>query len=268
MPGNRLGLRAIFSLVSAGKPLCVFAMLPAIFLLLAGGAAAPQSQQPSQPLEEIAQHFAEKEQEYARVHALYRYQLSVKIQEIGDDNRVVGEFEQVSDVDFDPGGRRRATLQGNPRTALRYLGVTRVELSDLEFVPLFILAPDEIPNYDITYLTRERVDEVNTYVFRLAPRGVPRPTERFFEGIVYVDAEKLDIVRALGRALPVQNRGAFNGYFRRLEIFREPVDDYLFPTYVRADDVISAGQKPVRARLILRFSKHEKVRDSAPAPER
>ena len=42
----------------------------------------------------------------------------------------------------------------------------------------------------------------------------------------------------------------------------------LFPTYVRADDVISAGQKPVRARLILRFSKHEKVRDSAPAPER
>jgi hypothetical protein len=258
--------------VSAGKPLRLFLVLPAGFLLLVGGAAVPQSaqggQQPSQPLEEIAAHFAEKEQEYARAHALYRYELSVKIQEIGEDNEVVGTFEQVSDVDFDPGGRRRFRLQGNPRTDLRYLGITRVELTDLEFVPLFILAPEEIPSYEISYLSRERVDEVNTYVFRLAPRGVPRPTDRIFEGIVYVDADKLDIVRAFGRTLPVQNRGAFNGYFRRLEIFREPVDDFLFPTYIRADDVISAGQKPVRARLILRFSKHEKVRDSAPAPER
>lgn len=242
-------------------------MLAAALLLLAGRAAAPQSQQPSQPLDEIVRHFAEKEEEYATAHALYRYQLSVKIQEIGEDSRVVGEFEQVADVDFGPGGRRRASLQGNPHADLRHLGVTRVELTDLEFVPLFILAPEDIPDYEITFLSRERLDEVNTYVFRLAPRGVPRLPDRFFEGIVWVDAEKLDIVRALGRALPVQDQGALNGYFRRLEVFREPVDDYLFPTYIRADDVISTGQQPVRARLILRFSQHEKVRDSAPAPD-
>jgi hypothetical protein len=243
-------------------------LLPIVFLLLAGGAVAPQSQQPSQPLDEIVRHFAEKEEEYATAHALYRYQLSVKIQEIGEGSRVVGEFEQVADVDFGPGGRRRARLQGNPRSDLRHLGVTRVELTDLEFVPLFILAPEEIPDYDITFLSRERLDEVNTYVFRLAPRGVPRLPERFFEGIVWVDADKLDIVRALGRVLPAQDQGALNGYFRRLEIFREPVDDYLFPTYIRADDVISAGPSPTRARLILRFNQHEKVRESAPAPER
>jgi len=252
--------------VFAGKPLRVFSLLAAA-LLLAGDADTQQSQQPSQPLDEILRHFAEKETEYARAHALYRYQLSVKIQEIGEDGGVVGEFEQVAEVDFGPGGRRRASLQGNPRTDLRYLGVTRVELTDLEFVPLFVLAPEDIPNYDITYLGRERLDEVSTYMFRLAPRGVPRLPEHFFEGIVWVDADKLDIVRALGRTLPVQDQGALNGYFRRLEIFREPVDDYLFPTFIRADDVISTGRTPTRARLVLRFSQHEKVRESAPAPE-
>ena len=34
------------------------------------------------------------------------------------------------------------------------------------------------------------------------------------------------------------------------------MDDYLFPTYVRADDVITAaGGQTVRARLIIRFAK-------------
>jgi hypothetical protein len=248
------------------KPLRVLGLL--VFLPpLAGGMAGPQSQEPSLPLEEIVSHFAEKEAEYARAHSLYRYQLSIKIQEFEEDNRVVGEFEQVSEVGFDPSGRRPARLRGNPRSDLAHLGVTRVELSDLQFVPLFILSPEEIPDYEITYLTRERLDEVDTYVFRLERRGVPRLPDRSFEGIVWVDADKLDIVRAHGRSLPAGEQGVFSGYFRRLEIFREPVDDYLFPTFIRADDVLSARRRTTRARLILRFTDHERVREPASVPE-
>ena len=247
-------------------------MLLAGLLLLAGGVASPlgvskvePQSEPPLPLDEIVRRFAEKEQEYARAHALYRYQLSVKIQEIGEDNRVVGEFEQDSEVDFDPSGRRRARLRANPRTDLLHLGITRVELDDLEWVPLFILAPKEIPDYEITYLARERLDEVDTYLFRLEPRHPPRVGERFFEGIVWVDAGKLDIVRAHGRSLPgPAERGALRGYFQRLEIFRQPVDAYLFPTYVRADDVVAVNKKPIRARLLLRFTNHERVRQPAP----
>lgn len=238
----------------------------AVFLL-AGPPAAPQNRQPAQPLEDIVKHFAEKEVEYARAHALYRYQLTVRIQEIGEGNRVLGEFEQVADVDFDPSGRRRARLRDNPRLDLLHLNVKRVELEDLEFVPLFILAPEDIPKYDITYLTRERIDEVDTYVFRLAPREVVRAPARLFEGIVWVDAEKLDIVRAHGRSLPPSSGGAFGSYFQRLELFREPVDAYLFTTFIRADDVISAREESVRVRLTLRFSNYERAREAAPSGE-
>lgn len=227
---------------------------------LAGLPGRPQGDTPKQPLEEIVRHFAEKEDAYSHAHGLYRYRLSVKIQELDEDNQVVGEFEQVGDVGFDASGRRRMALVGNPRTDLSKFGVTRVDLDDLDFIPLFILSPAQIPDYTITYVTRERVGEVATYVFKLAPNRVVRPGERLFEGVVWVDAEKLDIVRTLGRSLPVRTGGAFRDYFQRVEVFREPVDEFLFPTYVRADDVLSARDRPLKLRLIVRFSDHQRVR--------
>lgn len=226
---------------------------------------APQSQAPSLPLEEIVRQFAQQEDEYARAHTLYSYQLSVKIQEIGEDDQVLGEFEQTAEVDFDPSGRRRSRLLGNPRTDLAHLSVTRIELSDLEFVPLFIFGVEQIPDYDVAFLSKERLDEVATYLFRVTPRRPPRTGERLFEGLIWVDAEKLDVVRAHGRSKPPQTAGALKGLFQRLEIFREPVDGSLFPTYVRADDVLSVRDVPVRARLILRFSNHKRVREPEPA---
>ena len=226
-----------------------------------------QGEAPKQPLEEIVRHFAGKEEEYARAHGLYRYQLTIRVQEVDEDGQVAGEFEQVAEVGFDASGRRRATLAENPRTDLSKLGLTRVELDDLEFIPLFILSPAQIPDYDVTYLTRERVDEVDTYLFRVEPNRPVRPGERFFEGIVWVDADKLDIVRVHGRSLPARSGGAFRGYFQRVEVFREPVDEFLFPTYVRAEDVLSARDHPLKLRLIVRFSNHQRVPQPAPAPK-
>ena len=256
-------------------PACRF--LLALALLIGLGAVAgppagrslsagvgPQGEPPSLPEAEIVRRFAEKEDDYARAHSLYRYRLSLKIQELGDDDRVLGEFEQLAEVGFDAAGRRTARLLANPRTDLVYLGVTRVELEDLDFVPLFILSPKDIPDYDVRYLAHERLDEVDTFLFRLEPRRPVRPGERFFEGIVWVDAEKLDIVRALGRSLPPRTGGLFKGYFQRLEVYREPVDTYLFPTYARADDTLTAVGRNIRARLILRFTDHQRVGEPAP----
>lgn len=256
----------MFSSVKGLSRIRVFAPLAAAALLSLAPPGQPQSQQPSLPLDDIIKHVAEKEVEYARAHALYRYRLTVRVQEVAEQDRVVGQFEQVGDVDFDPRGHRQLHLRENPRVDLLYLNIPRVELDDLEFVPLFILAPEDIPKYDITYLTRERIDEVDTYVFRLAPRQIVRFPEQLFEGVIWVDADKLDIVRALGRSLPARSGGVLGGYFQRVELFREPVDSSLFTTFVRADDVLSARQDNVRIRLTLRFSDHERARESAPPP--
>ncbi|MBI2956745.1 MAG: hypothetical protein HYY26_05485, partial [Acidobacteria bacterium] len=76
-------------------------------------------------------------------------------------------------------------------------------------------------------------------------------------------AAKLVFVGALGRSRPTRPGPALKEYFQYVEVFREPVDDYLFPTYVRADDVLSVRDVPVRARLILRFRNHQRISPSA-----
>lgn len=241
-------------------------LLPLVLLALSDPGLAAQRSQPKLPLEEIVQHFAEKEEEYATAHAKYHYRLRVKVQELDDESDVLGEFEQVGNV-VGAAGRRRLQLAGNPQVDLQYLDVRRVELDDLEFVPLFILSVEDIPKYDVTYLAKERVGEVDTYVFRLEPKEMPRYPETLFEGIVYVDADKLDIVRALGRLLPKREQGVFQGTFSRyLELYREPVDDYLFTTYISAEDVISTREGTTRVHLILRFTDHQRADEAAVGP--
>lgn len=240
-------------------------MLPRLFpaaaalLLAAAPPAAPQGEGPKQPLDEIVRHFAQKESEYATAHRLYDYELSVRVQEVDNQGSVVGEFEQAGQVYLDPSGRRRMRLEGNPRIDLTKLEITGLELGEFEFIPLFIdLSPQELEKYEVTYLTTERVDEVDTFLFRLQPRPV-RPGEILFEGIVWVDARKLDIVRLHGRWLPVRSSGpALKEYFRRVEVFREPVDGNLFPTFARADDVLEVRDFPLNARLVVRFRNHKK----------
>jgi hypothetical protein len=249
--------------VPARGPFRSAVLFPIALVLLLGLSGLPQSQEPKLPLDDIVRHFAEKESVYAAAHAHYHYHLNVKVQEIDEDGSVVGEFEEAGEV-VGAGGHRRLQLTGNPHVDLHYLDIRQVDLTDLEFVPLFILSPDEISKYKITYVSQERVDEVNTYLFRLEPNEVPRFPETLFEGIVWVDAHKLDVVRALGRLVPTRDTGVFNGYFRRLELYRQPVDDYLFTTFIRADDVISVRERPTRARLILRFSDYQRADEPAP----
>lgn len=232
-----------------------------VALVVAPGTFLLGTQEPNRPLEEIVRQFAGKESEYARAHALYEYRLTVRVQELDQEGNVLGEFEQEGEVGFDSRGRRVLRLLSNPRSDLARLGIQRIELEDLERIPLFIIRPEEIPDYDITYLTRERVDEVDTYLFRLRPKGIPRPGQSLFEGIVWVDTRQLDIVKALGRLLPVRSHGALGEYFQRLELFREPVDDYLFTTFIRADDILQAvGGEMVKTRLVVRFTGHTRIR--------
>ncbi|HSC78569.1 MAG TPA: hypothetical protein VLB32_08395, partial [Candidatus Acidoferrales bacterium] len=140
-----------------------------LLLLLSAPPAAPQGRQPTQPLDEIVRHFAEKESEYAAAHRLYNYQLSIRLQELSEDGETLGEFTQSSQVDLDASGRRRQALLENPHNDLTKLEVPRIELDELNFIPLFILTPEQIPDYNVTYITTERIDEVDTYLFHLEP---------------------------------------------------------------------------------------------------
>ena len=112
--------------------------------------------------------------------------------------------------------------------------------------------------YRFDYVGSEQLDEVNTFIFRATPSVVPRDRV-LFEGLLWVDAEKLDVVKLFGRTLPARRAGVLKDYFQRVEAYREPVDSYLFPIFIQGDDILRVGEETLRARLFLRFSDHKRL---------
>lgn len=231
--------------------------------MLLASAALASAQEPvsppplPRPLEEIVKHFAEKELEYAQAHAQYHYRLAVKLQELDGEGAVLGEFTEVIEASLSPTGRRIDRIVKGPHSSLRHLGVARVELLDLSEVPLFTVRPADLSLYRFEYVGTEKIDEVDTFIFRVTPLSLPRD-RTLFEGLVWVDAEKLDIVKHFGRSVPGRQGGVLKQYFQRVEVYREPVDTYLFPTFVEGGDVLKVTEETIRARLILRFSDHQR----------
>src|SRR6516225_2313953 len=62
--------------------------------------------QPPIPIDEIIRRFSEKEKQFKTARASYTYRQDVKVQELDGNDRVAGEFNQVSDIIFDSGGKR------------------------------------------------------------------------------------------------------------------------------------------------------------------
>src|ERR1051326_8187797 len=81
-----------------------------LVLFLSASAGFSQStlrpDQPPIPVDEIIRRFAEKEKEFKLARAAYTYRQDVKVQELDANDRVTGEFNQVSDIIFDSSGKR------------------------------------------------------------------------------------------------------------------------------------------------------------------
>src|SRR5438067_2402807 len=98
-------------------------------LVLALGVSASFAQSPSQdqppiPIEEIIRKFAEREKEFRIARAAYTYRQDVKVQTLDANDRVTGEFNQVSDITFDPSGKRIEKIVYAPADTLSKGGIS------------------------------------------------------------------------------------------------------------------------------------------------
>ena len=109
----------------------------------------------------------------------------------------------VSEVIFHDDGTREVKLKER-RGGLRSVGWTppRTPRSCNNLQP-FALTTAELPLYNVQYVGKERVDELDCYVFSVKPRSTRgERLGRFFEGRLWVDDQDLQIVRTVGRPCP------------------------------------------------------------------
>src|ERR1044071_6631454 len=207
--------------------------------------------------DEIIQRFAAKELEFAQARNNYTYRQSLKFEELDPSGNSTGrKWELVEDIIFTPEGKRMEKVVYAPVQTLSLL-ITPEDEQDLRNVQPFVLTTPDIPDYDIKYLGREKVDEIGCYNFSVKPKKMVQG-KRYFEGMIWVDDRDLQIVKTYGKGVGVIKTSADN-QFPKFETYREQIDGkYWFPTYTHADDTLQCKNGPVRIRETVKYQDYKR----------
>ena len=216
------------------------------------------TEQPSIPIKDIIQKFTEHESEFRRERDNYTYTQVFIFQEIDEDGQPDGEYRLTSDILFTPAGKRYEKVLEAPSPSLKRILMTQQDFDDIEKVWPLVLTQEELPKYDVKYVGKEQIDEVNTYVFDITPLKLDKG-QRYFAGRVWVEDKDLQIVKTHGKATGLLKKKEDQA-FPTFETFRENIEGhYWFPTYTRADDYLHfKSSQAVHIRLSVRYSNYKR----------
>lgn len=206
--------------------------------------------------QEIIKKFAAKEAEFRDARNNYTYRQSLKMEELdGGGNPTGGKWELVEDIIFSPDGKRMEKVVYAPVQNLRQIIITPSDENDLRNIQPFVLTTTEIPEYDINYLGREKLDEIGTFAFSVKPKKMAQG-KRYFEGQIWVDDRDLQIVKTYGKGVGIKKG---DEQFPKFETYREQIDGkYWFPTYTHADDTLHFKNGPVRIRETVKYQDYKR----------
>jgi hypothetical protein len=213
--------------------------------------------------EQIIQKFAAREKEFAVAREQYTFRQDVTMQTL-DGDTVDGEYHQVVDVTFDDQGRRRENVVFSPQPTLTRISMDPEDFEDINHRYPFVLTTDEIPEYQILYVGQQRLDEIDTYVFDIAPKNLEKG-KRYFQGRIWVDNQDFQIVKSSGKPAYMKEKRLEGHQFPSFTTYREQIDGkYWFPTYSSSDEVLHfPGDRrnppqDVHIRIKVRYTDYKK----------
>jgi hypothetical protein len=211
-------------------------------------------------VDRIVRAFTAKETEFRQALNLYAFKRDAVIQTIGMGGQITGEYHRSSQFSFSNEGERFEKITFFPQPTLTEISFTQEDLEDLGGVQPFALEASKISQYNFTYAGKERIDELDTYIFDVAPKVMPKNvSERFFQGRVWVDDRDLQIVKVRGKGVPEGKQR-----FPVFETYRQQIDGrYWFPTYTYADDeLVFPNGQTVHLRMLVRYTDYKRFRSS------
>lgn len=230
----------------------------ALTLLIACSSASAQQPQASQKItsdiDEVIRRAAAAETENKIARNNYTFTQDFDLKTIGEAGSITGRFHRVSDIVFDDRSNRVERITFFPPSTLTELQVTNEDMQDLAGVQPFALTTEDLPKYQIDYFGKEKVDELNTYVFDVKPKKIVKG-ERYLQGRIWVDDQDLQVVKVKGQAVPEVGEQKFPHF----ESYRENIDGrFWFPTYIYIDDVLDFKRNSVHIKAVVRFTNYRK----------
>jgi len=229
--------------------------------------AAAQRSGPQLPPEEIIRRFTKKESDLREIWKEYSYTQETTLRVMGPADTIRGEFFQVSEFVFNDAGMRIERIIKAPPPTLDQAGLTMTpeDKNALLNIQPFSLTAEEAPNFSISFAGKEKLDELNTYVFDVIPKVMSNPRElermkkqkiegKFFQGKIWVDDQDLQIVKTAGKVVP-----EFGQRFPKFETYRENIDErFWLPTYTYGDDTLEFDRFNVRVRMIIKYKNYKR----------
>ncbi|MDQ6785300.1 MAG: outer membrane lipoprotein-sorting protein [Acidobacteriota bacterium] len=224
-------------------------------------------------IDRIVKTFTSKEAEFRAALTNYVFNRSATIQTIGMGGQITGVYRRDSFMNLTPGGNRFEKILFAPMPTLTEISITPEDLEDLGGVNPFALEPSAVSQYNFNYVGKEKIDELNLYVFDVTPKVMPSPKSklRLFTGRVWVDDGDLQIVKSKGKAVPEDK----NNKYPIVETWRENIDGkYWFPAYISSDDelIFDSGQA-VKLKMRVKYTDYRqgrsdvKILDEEAVPE-
>ena len=193
---------------------------------------------PPIPAEQIIKEFSAKETQFQDALDHYTFRRTARVDEIDDDDKVSGEWYEVDDVIFDPTGRRTERVDFAPPNTLKQIMLSPSDLQDLQHGYPFVLTTADVPEYNVKYVGRQKVDEVDCYVFDVSPKTIAKG-KRYLDGRIWVDATDLQIVVTNGRMVPDDTKKDQEDLHAPFMTWRQQIDgNYWFPVYTKGEGIL------------------------------
>ncbi|MEW6210010.1 MAG: hypothetical protein AB1631_16710 [Acidobacteriota bacterium] len=223
-------------------------------IILAASGASGQTAKP----DDILRAVAENGTKIFEALRGYSYYAELTLETVSQADTITGTYYRFSKISYDAEGNRQEKLFEEKNTLPETSHIGTNSANNLTRVYQFIITPETLAQYEFNYIGREKVDELNTYVFDVNPRvKLPDPRkskDRFLKGRVWIDDQDLQVVKAAGNAVPEQTEHRTP----KFETYFQNYDKYWFPAYTRADDEVRVGNRIRRVMVKVRFTSYKK----------
>ncbi len=207
-------------------------------------------------IDKIVKKFTQNEFLFRQALGVYAFNRNAKLQTVGLGGQITGTYQRDSYLTFNSDGSRFEKILYFPVPTMKEVEITVADIENLGGINPFAIEPKFIDQYKFTYLGKEKIDELNLYVFDVVPKVIPdwkKTTQKFFSGRIWVDDQDLMIVKSKGKAVPEGKER-----FAVTETWRDSVDGkYWFPVFSTSDDelVFDNGQV-VKMKVRVKYSNY------------
>lgn len=223
-------------------------------------------------IDRIVKAFTANEAMFREALNVYVFNRYATIQTIGLGGQISGTYRRDSRFTFRQSGERFETVLFAPIPTITEIAITVADLDNLGGINPFAIEPKVADQYKFTFLGKEKIDELNLFVFDVEPKIVPdakKGVAKFFSGRIWVDDEDLMIVKSKGKAVPEGKER-----FPIMETYRENVDGkYWFPSLSRSNgELVFDNGQVVRLRVNVKYTEYRlgrsevRILDEEPTP--